>query len=41
MAALRSRTGCASLCVYVKEAFIPSLDDSVGALAAAYGGGAR
>jgi hypothetical protein len=41
VAALRARTGCASLCCYVREAFIPCLDDAVGALAAAYGGGDR
>lgn len=41
VAALRARTGRATLFVYVREAFVPCLDDSVGALAAAYGGGDR
>ena len=41
VAALRARTGCASLYCYVRDAFIPCLDDAVGALAAAYGGGDR
>ena len=38
VAVLRARTGCASILCYVRESFVPSLDDSVGALAAAYGG---
>jgi hypothetical protein len=43
VAALRSKTRAPSVLAYVREAFVPPLDASVGDLAAAYGthGGAR